>query len=96
GGTDLPQLARLVARAELVVCGDTGVAHLATAFATPSVVLFGPVAPARWGPPPDGPHIALWDGRSGDTFAAEPSPGLLALGPGQVIEAAGKLLARIA
>ncbi|RKT89103.1 ADP-heptose:LPS heptosyltransferase [Saccharopolyspora antimicrobica] len=95
GDTDLPQLARLVARAKLVVCGDTGVAHLATAFATPSVVLFGPVAPALWGPPADGPHIALWDGRSGDTFAAEPSPGLLALGPGQVIEAAGELLARI-
>jgi ADP-heptose:LPS heptosyltransferase len=60
GRTDLRALAELVARARLVVCGDTGVAHLATAFRTPSVVLFGPEPPARWGPPADGPHVALW------------------------------------
>src|SRR5207237_79615 len=33
-----------------LVCGDTGVAHLATALGTPSVLLFGPVPPSRWGP----------------------------------------------
>ena len=37
-------------RAGRVVCGDTGVAHLATAFGTPSVVLFGPTPPRRVGP----------------------------------------------
>jgi ADP-heptose:LPS heptosyltransferase len=35
-------IGRLVAAADRVVCGDTGVAHLATALRTPSVVLFGP------------------------------------------------------
>jgi ADP-heptose:LPS heptosyltransferase len=53
GRTDLAELAALVADGRLVVSGDTGVAHLATAYGTPSVVLFGPVSPALWGPPPD-------------------------------------------
>lgn len=55
GGIDLLELARLVAAAGRVVCGDTGVAHLATALRTPSVVLFGPASPSHWGPPADRP-----------------------------------------
>ncbi|WP_425582625.1 hypothetical protein [Streptosporangium longisporum] len=36
-----------------MICGDTGVAHLATAFATPSVVIVRPVhRPRLWGTPP--------------------------------------------
>ncbi|MEU4717207.1 glycosyltransferase family 9 protein [Micromonospora purpureochromogenes] len=63
GRTDLGELAALVAHARLVVSGDTGVGHLATAYATPSVLLFGPVPPAEWGPPPDRPrHRVLWSG----------------------------------
>ena len=49
------ELAALVAAARVVVSGDTGVAHLATAYRRPSVVLFGPVSPALWGPPPRPP-----------------------------------------
>lgn len=56
GRTDLAGLAALVADARLVVSGDTGVAHLATGYGTPSVVLFGPVPARRWGPPPDRPR----------------------------------------
>ncbi|MFU8851472.1 glycosyltransferase family 9 protein [Micromonospora sp. SL1-18] len=56
GRTDLAELAALVADARLVVSGDTGVAHLATGYGTPSVVLFGPEPPARWGPPADRPR----------------------------------------
>jgi ADP-heptose:LPS heptosyltransferase len=68
GRTDLATLGAVVAHARLVVCGDTGVAHLATAYGTPSVVLFGPVSPAAWGPPPDRPkHVALWRGPEGLT-----------------------------
>ncbi|MGQ5263726.1 glycosyltransferase family 9 protein, partial [Micromonospora sp. ZYX-F-536] len=64
GRTDLGALAALVADARLVVSGDTGVAHLATAYGTASVVLFGPVPPAHWGPPPDRPqHRVLWAGQ---------------------------------
>jgi len=59
GRTDLAELADLVAGARAVICGDTGVAHLASAYGTPSVVLFGPQPPSRWGPPGDGPHTVL-------------------------------------
>jgi ADP-heptose:LPS heptosyltransferase len=85
GRTDLRALCALVAHAGRVVCGDTGVAHLASAFGTPSVVLFGPVPPSQWGPPPDGPHVALWAGRTGDPLADEPDPGLLEISVGQVL-----------
>jgi ADP-heptose:LPS heptosyltransferase len=85
-------LGRLVAAAGRVVCGDTGVAHLATAVGTPSVVLFGPTSPALWGPPADRPwHRALWAGTSGDPHGQLPDPGLLAIAVDQVLEALGDL-----
>jgi ADP-heptose:LPS heptosyltransferase len=60
GTLSLGGLADLIARAALVVCGDTGVAHLATALGRPSVTLFGPISPALWGPPDDPRHATLW------------------------------------
>lgn len=88
GRTSVMDLVRAVAAARRVVCGDTGVAHLATALRRPSVILFGPVSPALWGPPPDRPwHRALWAGMIGDPHAEEPSPGLLRIGVGDVLEA---------
>jgi ADP-heptose:LPS heptosyltransferase len=85
-------LGRLVDAAARVVCGDTGVAHLATALRTPSVVLFGPSSPALWGPPPDRRwHHPLWAGTSGDPHGQLPDPGLLALGVDQVLEALANL-----
>jgi ADP-heptose:LPS heptosyltransferase len=61
GHTGVGELAALVAAARLVVCGDTGMAHLATGYGVPSVVLFGPVPPRLWGPPAGRPqHRALW------------------------------------
>lgn len=51
GRTGVAELAALVAAARLVVSGDTGVAHLASAYAVPSVVLFDAMDPRRWGPP---------------------------------------------
>ena len=90
-------IARLVAAADRVVCGDTGIAHLATALRTPSVVLFGPVSPALWGPPPDRPwHRALWAGTSGDPHGRLPDPGLLAIDVDQVTEALADLPAAAA
>jgi ADP-heptose:LPS heptosyltransferase len=91
GRTNLRELARIVASAARVVCGDTGVAHLATAFGVPSVVLFGPVSPALWGPPENGRHIALWAGEVGDPHASEPHPGLLAIQVEDVLAALGRL-----
>ena len=78
GRTDLVELAGIVAAAGRLVCGDTGVAHLATALGTPSVVLFGPTSPGRWGPPPGhSQHRVLWAGRHGDPHGDEVDPGLL-------------------
>jgi ADP-heptose:LPS heptosyltransferase len=78
--TDLSllELLALVARARLVVSGDTGVSHVASAYRTPSVTLFGPVSPAVWGPPETARHQILWhgDGR-GNPHGDSPDPALL-------------------
>src|SRR4030095_9217035 len=81
GRTTLLELAAVVAVAGRVVCGDTGGAHLTTAFGTPSVLLFGPPPPDHWGPPRDpaaqARHRVLWAGRRGDPHGTTPDPGLL-------------------
>ena len=87
GRTNLRELAALVAAAGRVVCGDTGVAHLATAYRTPSVVLFGPIPPTAWGPPQRSYHRVLWNGTTGDPHANRVDPGLLAIPPERVIAA---------
>ena len=92
GRLTLDQLAGLVADASLVISGDTGVAHLASAYATPSVLLFGPTPPALWGPPVDGPHTVLWHGGRGDPHADAPDPSLLEIGVDEVLAAAEALL----
>ncbi len=92
GRTGPVELAALVAAAGRVVCGDTGIAHLATALRTPSVVLFGPVPPSRWGPPADRPwHRVIWAGGEGDPHAAAPDRRLLSIGVAAVLEALGGL-----
>lgn len=90
GATGLDTLAAVVAVAGRVLCGDTGVAHLASALGTPSVVLFGPVPPSQWGPPP-GPHLALWKGQVGDGNADRPHEGLLAITSDEVLAALADL-----
>ncbi|MGN6612155.1 MAG: glycosyltransferase family 9 protein, partial [Angustibacter sp.] len=89
GALELPQLAGLVRDAALVVCGDTGIAHLATALAVPSVLLFGPVAPSAWGPAIDlDLHSVLWHGDgTGDPHGAEPDPHLLQISVDEVLAA---------
>ena len=88
---DVPELFGLVAAASLVISGDTGVAHVASAFGTPSVVLFGPVSPARWGPPARARHRALWPapdpGYRGDPHGNEPDPVLLRIEVDDVLAA---------
>jgi ADP-heptose:LPS heptosyltransferase len=93
GRTGVLDLAALVAGARLVVSADTGIAHLAYAYATPSVTLFGPAPARQWGPPP-GPHAALSVDRlrHGDPFTDHPDPALTAVTTDQVRAAAGALL----
>ncbi|GAA2355957.1 MULTISPECIES: glycosyltransferase family 9 protein [Streptomyces] len=71
-GLSFDALSALVAHAAAVLVGDTGVAHLATAHGTPSVVLFGPVSPRLWGPPPSPAHRALWHPDTGTDPATAP------------------------
>lgn len=87
GRTDLLGLVRVVAAAGRVVSADTGIAHLATALSTPSVVLFGPVSPARWGPPARPWHRSLWAGIESDPHASSPAPGLLRITVDDVLDA---------
>jgi hypothetical protein len=94
GKTGLLELLALVGRAQRVVCGDTGVAHVAWATGTPSLVLYGPTSPAAWGPPA-GPHLALWRGRTGDPHAERPHGGLLAIEVNEVLDALDQLPDRI-
>jgi len=94
GETTPLELAAAVTAAARLVSADTGVAHLATAFGTPSVVLFGPIPPAEWGPPPSPRHRALWAGRRGDPHARRPDAGLLRIGVTEVVAELARLTIR--
>ncbi|WP_067856533.1 glycosyltransferase family 9 protein [Nocardia shimofusensis] len=96
GTQNLIELAATVAEASLVVSGDTGIAHLATAFGTRTVLLFGPTPPRCAGPPPHllGRHAVLWAGRHGDPLADTPDPGLLAIEVPEVVDAVDQQLTR--
>jgi ADP-heptose:LPS heptosyltransferase len=83
GTLTFSDLADIVSTAGLLISGDTGVAHVATAFGTRSVLLFGPTPPGRWGPAIDQHlHTVLWhgdSGRSGDPHGHEVDPALAAI-----------------
>jgi ADP-heptose:LPS heptosyltransferase len=90
GRLDLGAISALVAAARLVVCGDTGVGHLATAYRTPSVLLFGVMSPELWGPPAGRrEHRVIWhrDRVGVPGTAGEPHPALLAITVDEVVAA---------
>lgn len=89
GEQNLIELSATVAEAALVLCGDTGVAHLATAFGTRTVQLFGPTPPRQAGPPPHllARHDVLWAGQVGDPDADSTDAGLLRIGVSEVLAA---------
>jgi ADP-heptose:LPS heptosyltransferase len=101
GSLTLSDLAEVVSHADLVVSGDTGVAHLATAYERPSVVLFGPTPPRLWGPPIDPSlHTVLWHGdetfpgsEPGDPHGTELDPALAAVTVTEVLVSVERLLA---
>jgi len=100
GALSLQQLAEVVAEADLVVCGDTGVAHLATAFSTPSVLLFGPTPPQLWGPAIDRHlHPVIWHGdgaQRGDPHADQVDANLQKIGVADVMDLLERSLANVA
>jgi heptosyltransferase-1 len=61
--TGLVDLVALARAASLVISGDTGPLHVATAVGTPVVALFGPTDPARNGPfAPEDVTVSRFDG----------------------------------
>ena len=52
GKLHLNQIAYLLSRASLYIGPDTSVTHIAAAMSTPSIALFGPSNPIKWGPWP--------------------------------------------
>ncbi len=58
GKTTLPQLVSLIKQLNVIVTGDTAPLHMASAFETKIVALFGPTDPKRHMPPGED-HIAL-------------------------------------
>ena len=94
GVTNLAELCVTVAHAAAVLSNDTGVAHLATAYGVPSVVLFGPTPPSRWGPPTHPRHRAIWKGGTGDPHGRVIDPALDRIETAEVIDALDRILAR--
>jgi ADP-heptose:LPS heptosyltransferase len=94
GTLGLPELAALVAGADLLLSGDTGVAHLGTAFGAPSVLLFGPTPPALWRPLVDQDrHTVLWHGvGAADPHGPDLDPALSKIDVDEVVAAAERLL----
>ena len=93
GHTDLEDLTCIVSSARAIVCGDTGIAHIATALRAPSVVLFGPTSPRYWGPPSNRPyHRVIWRGILGDPHAPYVDPGLASITADEVAAALHDLL----
>ncbi|MFK0119900.1 glycosyltransferase family 9 protein [Streptomyces sp. NPDC090994] len=94
GGLPYDRLSALVADAHAVISGDTGIAHLAVAHAAPSVTLFGPVPPSRWGPPPHPRHQVLHHpgpDDDGDPHGDTPDPALLRISADDVLHAVDAL-----
>jgi heptosyltransferase-3 len=52
GKLSLAESAFLISRAKYYVGPDTAVTHMAAALGTPTVALFGPSNPVKWGPWP--------------------------------------------
>lgn len=74
GSLSLGETAELIRRARLYVGPDTAVTHIAAATGTPTIALFGPSNPVKWGPWPrgwssfDSPWTRQGSKRQGNVF----------------------------
>ncbi|MEN3013340.1 MAG: glycosyltransferase family 9 protein [Endomicrobiia bacterium] len=58
GKTNLEELIALVSMAKFLICGNTGVLHIAAALNTPTIAIHGPTDPDKWGPWGEG-HVVV-------------------------------------
>jgi ADP-heptose:LPS heptosyltransferase len=56
-GRSIGDVAALLRRADLVICNDTGVMHVAAAVDATTLAVFGPTDPKRWAPRARGLHV---------------------------------------
>ena len=61
GALDLVELAAVLSHVDVLITGDTGPMHLASAVGTPLVALFGPSDPRRYGPTSPRQHVLRID-----------------------------------
>jgi heptosyltransferase-3 len=66
----LPEITALASKARIFVGNDSGIAHIAAAVETPSVVIFGSSNRAHWSPWTDAPHEIVFE-----PFACQPCAG---------------------
>ncbi len=97
GRTDLGRLASVLDRAAVLVCGNTGPAHLAAAVDTPVVSLFSPVVSVERWAPYGVPTVLLGDldaqcrGSRARLCPIDGHPCLESVEPPEVLEAVRKL-----
>lgn len=94
----LPEITALASKAKLFVGNDSGIAHMASAVNTRSVVIFGSSNRHHWRPWISAPHEIVYE-----EFACQPCPGyeckefgepkcILSVKPGEVIAAIDRVL----
>ena len=66
----LPQIAHLASQAKIFIGNDSGIAHIAAAVQTPSVVIFGSSNRSHWSPWTDARNEIVFN-----EFACQPCPG---------------------
>lgn len=84
-GRRIGDVAALLRQADLVICNDTGVMHVAAAAGARTLAIFGSTDPVRWAPPCDNLHVVR-----------SPQGELSAVTPQMVVERATALLRSIA
>jgi ADP-heptose:LPS heptosyltransferase len=100
GRLSLPELAAVLAGAEVVVVPNTGPAHLAAAVGTPVVSLFAPVVPAQQWAPYGVPRVLLGDQQAAcrntrmRSCSVPDHPCLSSVDPGEVVTAVAELRSR--
>lgn len=94
----LPEITALASRAKLFVGNDSGIAHIAAAVGTPTLVIFGSSNRDHWRPWGDAPSEIVFE-----EFDCQPCPGyrcevfgeprcILSIAPERVITAAERLI----